>query len=71
MKLRFMSYERAEEKHPGCVLDIVDQKIDQGFPHYEAVPVSKWPVVRVWPDEASRETGDESGCVARYWLREE
>ncbi len=70
MKFRTLTLKQAEQKHPGCILEIKMRTTSDGIPEHEALPVSTMPAIIVWPDQPTAAAGDESGCVVIYWLDE-
>jgi drug/metabolite transporter (DMT)-like permease len=71
MRSRFLTYEKAKEKHPDAHIELRYRGVDSTYPGHENVPVSTIPAIFVWPDKASSQDDDGVNCIAVYWLREE
>jgi hypothetical protein len=72
MRPRFLTYEKAKEKHPDAHIELRYRGVDSTYPGHENVPVSTIPAIFVWPDNASSQDDDDGvNCIAVYWLKEE
>lgn len=67
MKLTWARLEQIRKNHPDAWIKIDIRKTDADFP----IPVGAAPAAYVWPDRKTAAAGDESRCLAIYWLRED
>ena len=70
MKFRTLTLKQAEQKHPGCYLELKMRTTSDGIPEHDALPVAKMPAIFVWPDRSTAAGADEARCVVIYWLDE-
>ena len=68
--LKHLTYRQALAKHPGCIIKLGYRKIDASYPGHDTLPVATAPAIFVWPDRRAAHSGDESRCLAVYWLRD-
>jgi hypothetical protein len=71
MKQHKIEYEQVLLKYPDRYIEIYLRIIDETYPDYQNVPVSRAPAVRIWPDKNTYENGDKKDVIAVYWLNEE
>ena len=65
-----LTYRQALARHAGCIVELEYRKVDASYPGFESAPVATAPAIFVWTDRRQADGGDESRCVAIYWLRD-
>jgi hypothetical protein len=71
MTMKAFTYRQACFKHQNAYLELKYRKIDTDGPYFKNTPVAEAPAIFVWPDQNSATDGEESECIAIYWLIEE
>ena len=67
---KHLTFRQALSRHSGCVVELGYRRVDTSYPDHDTVPVVTAPAIFVWSDRRLADTGDESRCLAIYWLRD-
>jgi hypothetical protein len=67
---KHLTYRQALSRHSDCVVELGYRKVDTSYPDHASVPVATAPAIFVWADRQLAAGGDESRCLAIYWLRD-
>ena len=68
MLFRRLTYLQAQNKHPGCIIELKYRMVDKTYFKCDQVPTETAPAIFVWPDRDAADRGDEKRCAAIYWL---